>query len=210
MKTRTALLLCLLLAFVLTASAQKPPMFHFGNKYYKVAYNLSTLHQEDAPDLKSNLSVGAEVGRTFPFFGSKKICQFGFDISFLDVAYTNYKVGSAEFGLPDSYMIHQGRIGIPVGLSLKFNPIPLLNFGLYAHYAPTFEGFYADRNFKCGYAHTFIAGGKLTFTVIGFGLEYRRALSSVPPILPVLSTSIHEGRIDTQTSDMRVYVTLCF
>ena len=128
--------------------------------------------------LKSNFGFAFTSTRTYylhkdPIAGFMK---FGIDATWTDISYNNYSttIYVEDEGLVDT-QLHQAEIGLQAGLSLTFNPVDKLNIALYGRYAPTFSASYSagDSSIYGGYMGYIVAGGRISYSFIGAGCEYR-------------------------------------
>ncbi len=141
-----------------------------------LGFTNATLSQDNVQDLKSNYGVALAIGRTY--FLNKPIgdkLRFGIDATWLDINYTNYDIEHITYWDTDKYQYHQGEVSMHVGPSITFAPFKKFTLHAYFQYAPTFAVIYTGNNdvFYGNYASMWVAGGNVSYGVIGLGIESR-------------------------------------
>lgn len=145
-------------------------------KYINLSFTNATMSQDNVQDLKSNYGLAFTVGKTY--FLHKPIgdmLRFGIDATWFDINYTNYAIEHITYLDQQKYQLHQGEVSVHVGPSITFEPIKKLAVHAYFQYAPTFATLYNGQNetFYGNYASLWIAGGNVSYGVIGLGIESR-------------------------------------
>lgn len=145
-------------------------------KFINLSFTNATMSQDNVQDLKSNYGAAFTVGRTF--YLHKPIgdmLRFGIDATWFDINYTNYDIEHITFWDTDKYQYHQGEVSMHVGPSISFEPIKKLSVHAYFQYAPTFAMLYTgdSKTFYGNYASLWVAGGNVSYGVIGLGIESR-------------------------------------
>ena len=132
--------------------------------------------------------------------------KFGIDATWIDLSYNNYSttVLVEDEGLVDS-QLHQAEIGLQAGISLTFNPVDKLNVAIYGRYAPTFSASYstADATILGGYMGYIVAGGRISYSFIGLGAEYRSGSGEMNDFL-------EGGNSPLQMKGFRAYISFSF
>ncbi len=146
-------------------------------KYFNLNFSSEKISAGDLFSLKSNIGAAITTGRSYylhktPIAG---MIRFGIDATWFDLNYTNYK--SEEFypdtEESDNMTMHKAEIAMQVGPSITINPISHLNVHAYFRYAPTFAALYDGAGIGGNYASYFVAGGMVSYGVIGLGVEAR-------------------------------------
>ena len=207
MNKQIFILLCLAILSFVEVSAQDMNGF-YKKKYRNLGFTTMLMHQDDAPNLKSNYGATFTLGRTYYLhkIPIAKSFRFGIDATWLDVNYTNYRIKYIAYGDTGEYNFHQGEFSLHVGPSIVFNPIGKMNVHGYFRFAPTFSVLYADDTFYGNYASFFVGGGALSYSSIGLGIESRFGKCDYKEF-----GRGEEGDIlKTKFSGWRVYVTFRF
>lgn len=183
---------------------------YYKKKYRNLSFTTTTMHQDGAPDLKSNYGAAFTMGRTFylhknPIAG---MLRFGIDVTWFDLNYANYKIEHITYWGTDEYSYHQGEISMHVGPSVVLNPVSKLNIHAYFRYAPTFSALYDDDAFYGNYATLCVGGGSVSYGVIGLGIESRFGCCDYKEFRADKEEDF--GTLNTKLSGWRVYVTFRF
>lgn len=163
---------------------------------------------EYVPDLESGFGVAATVGRTF--FLHQPIAdmvRFGIDAVWADLNYANYSAEIMEKTEIEKYKFHQAEFSVHVGPSVTIEPTKGLAVHAYFRYAPTFAGFYRGDNetFYGNYASMWVAGGNVSYNIIGIGIESKFGHTTYKPF----GNSDNES-FKADISSLRAYITLKF
>lgn len=163
---------------------------------------------EVVPALESGFGAAANVGRTF--FLHEPIAdmvRFGIDAVWADLNYAYY---SEEVFMEREYSkigYHQTEFSVHAGPSVTVEPTEGLAIHAYFRYAPTFAGFYRGDNetFYGNYASMWVAGGNVSYGMVGVGIESKFGHTTYKPF----------GDGDSQNfkadlSSLRAYITLKF
>ena len=156
---------CLLgLALSAAVSAQS------GNTYFNIGLIGTRMAQPEFPELRSNYGIDVNIGQTFPLIGGS-FC-IGVDFTWLDVAYTDYKIKHITSDATNSYRYGQWDLAMQLGPCLSISMGSMRLHG-YFRYAPTYSILTKPEAKYGNYATNFVTGGSLTFGAIGLGAEYR-------------------------------------
>lgn len=177
-------------------------------KFINLSFTNATMSQDNVKDLKSNYGAAFTVGRTF--FLHKPIgdmLRFGIDATWFDINYTNYDIEHITFKGSNKYQFHQGEVSMHVGPSVTFEPIKKFAVHAYMQYAPTFAAIYTGDNetFYGNYASLWVAGGNVSYGVIGLGIESRFGKTNYKPF-----ESSETENINSSLSGFRAYLTFKF
>lgn len=153
----------------LTAMAQNDEIKTRRPKYVNLGYVMQEVALESGEILKPKLSVTLNRGRTFYLHRNPiaNFLNFGIDATWADVNYSMFDMGEAP-------KMHQAEIGMQVGPSITFTPVKRLQIHIYGRYAPTFALRYDGDVIGGNYASMFVAGGNLSYSFFGVGVEYRK------------------------------------
>lgn len=200
------LLILTILACFIAASASADDGY-FRKKHRVISYS-STEMTLGGQSLKNNYGAAYSSTRTYylheePIAGFMK---FGIDATWIDFSYNNYSttVFDEEEGLMDS-QLHQAEIGMQAGISLTFNPVDKLNIAVYGRYAPTFSASYVagEESVLGGYMGYIVAGGRISYSFIGLGCEYRGGNGE-------MSDFIEGGTSPLEMKGFRAYISFSF
>lgn len=177
-------------------------------KFINLSFTNATMSQDNVQDLKSNYGAAFTVGRTF--FLHKPIgdmLRFGIDATWFDINYTNYDIEHITFWETNKYQYHQGEVSMHVGPSITFEPIKKFAVHAYFQYAPTFAALYTgdSKTFYGNYASLWVAGGNISYSVIGLGIEGRFGKTNYKPF-----GSPDSDNINSSLSGFRAYITFKF
>lgn len=177
-------------------------------KFINLSFTNATMSQDNVQDLKSNYGAAFTVGRTF--FLHKPIgdmLRFGIDATWFDINYTNYDIEHITFWETNKYQYHQGEVSMHVGPSITFEPIKKFAVHAYFQYAPTFAALYTgdSKTFYGNYASLWVAGGNISYSVIGLGIEGRFGKTNYKPF-----GSSDSDNINSSLSGFRAYITFKF
>ena len=177
-------------------------------KNINLSFANATMSQDNVQDLKSNYGAAFTVGRTF--FLHKPIgdmLRFGIDATWFDINYTNYEIKHITFEGTDNFQYHQGEASMHVGPSITFEPIKKFTVHAYFRYAPTFAAIYTGDNetFYGNYASLWVAGGSISYGVIGLGIESRFGKTNYKPL-----GSSNSENINSSLSGFRAFLTFKF
>lgn len=177
-------------------------------KFINLSFTSATISQDNVQDLKSNYGAAFTIGRTY--FLHKPIgdmLRFGIDATWFDINYSNYEIEHITYWETDKYQYHQGEISLHVGPSITFEPAKKLAVHAYFQYAPTFAMLYTgDSETTYGnYASLWVAGGNVSYGVIGLGLESRFGSTLYKPL-----GSSDKNNIKSNLSCFRAYLTFKF
>jgi len=177
-------------------------------KYINLSFTNAKMSQDGIQDLKSNYGVAFTVGRTFYLHKPiAQILRFGIDATWFDLNYTNYNIEHITFWGTNKYQFHQGEISMHVGPSISFEPIKKFAVHAYIQYAPTFAALYTgdSKTFYGNYASLWVAGGNISFGVIGLGIESRFGKTDYKPF-----GGSESENINSSLSGFRAYLSLKF
>lgn len=177
-------------------------------KFINLSFTATTMSQDNVQDLKSNYGLAFNVGRTY--FLHKPIGDmllFGIDATWVDINYTNYDIEHITYWETTKYQYHQAEFSVHVGPSVTFEPTKKLKIQAYYRYAPTFATLYTgnDKTFYGNYATLWVAGGSISYGVIGLGIESRSGNTKYKPL-----DSSDSVDINSSLSGMRAYLTFKF
>lgn len=177
-------------------------------KFINLSFTNATMSQDNVQDLKSNYGLAFTVGRTY--FLHKPIgdmLRFGIDATWFDINYANYDIKHITYRDTEKYQFHQAEVSMQVGPSITFEPIKKLSVHAYFKYAPTFAALYTGDNktFYGNYASLWVAGGNVSYGVIGLGIESRFGKTNYKPF----GSSEYEN-INSSLSGYRAYLTFKF
>lgn len=179
--------LILLLASFLTVSVCFAQDYDYiwRNRYVNFGYANSTMHQGEAPDLKTYGGASFTVGRTYYLHSSIwGFFRFGIDVTWLDVNYASYRIKHiVSPWVTEEYKYHQGELSVQIGPSLTIRPFGELNIHGFFRYAPAYSVLYADSTLHGGYGTFFVGGGSISYGAIGLGFESRFGTSEYDDIL---------------------------
>lgn len=177
-------------------------------KFINLSFTNATMSQDNVQDLKSNYGAAFTVGRTYLLHKPiGDMLRFGIDATWFDINYTNYDIEHITYWETNKYQYHQAEISMHVGPSVTFEPINKLAIQAYFRYAPTFATLYTgnDKTFYGNYATLWVAGGSISYGVIGLGIESRFGNTNYKP----LGSSDSES-IKSSLSGLRAYLTFKF
>lgn len=202
-----AILLIILFVSSICSNAQETNK-EWRKKFINLSFTNATLSQDNVKDLKSNYGAAFTVGRTF--FLHKPIgdmLRFGFDATWFDINYTNYDIEHITYLDSNKYQYHQGEVSMHVGPSITFEPIKKLSVHAYFQYAPTFAALYTgdSETFYGNYSSLWLAGGNISYGVIGLGIESRFGKANYKSF-----GSSDADNIDSSLSGFRAYLTFKF
>lgn len=177
-------------------------------KFINLSFTNAKMSQDDMQDLKSNYGAAFTVGKTFYLHKPiANMLRFGIDATWFDLNYTNYDIEHITYWETNKYQYHQGEVSMHVGPSLTFEPIKKLAVHAYFQYAPTFAVLYTgdDKTFYGNYASLWVAGGNISYGVIGLGIESRFGSTLYKPF-----GSSDKDNIKSNLSGFRTYLTFKF
>lgn len=177
-------------------------------KFINLSFTNATMSQDNVQDLKSNYGLAFTVGRTY--YLHKPIgdmLRFGIDATWFDINYTNYDIEHITYWETNKYQYHQAEVSMHVGPSITFEPIKKFAIQAYLRYAPTFATLYTgnDKTFYGNYATLWVAGGSVSYGVIGLGIESRFGNTKYKPL-----GSSDSDNINSSLSGLRAYLTFKF
>lgn len=177
-------------------------------KFINLSFTNATMSQDNVQDLKSNYGAAFIVGRTFYLHKPiGNMLRFGIDATWFDINYTNYDIEHITFWETNKYQYHQGEVSMHVGPSITFEPIKKFTVHAYFQYAPTFAAIYTGDNetFYGNYASLWVAGGSISYGVIGLGIESRFGKTNYKPL-----GSSNSKNINSSLSGFRAFLTFKF
>lgn len=177
-------------------------------KFINLSFTNATMSQDNVQDLKSNYGAAFTIGKTY--FLHKPIgnmLRLGIDVTWFDINYTNYDIEHITFKGTNKYQYHQGEVSMHVGPSVTFEPIKKFAIHAYMQYAPTFAAIYTGDSeiFYGNYASLWVAGGNVSYGVIGLGIESRFGKTNYKPF-----GSSETENINSSLSGFRAYLAFKF
>ena len=164
--------------------------------YANVGYQRLTMRQKGFDNLISNLGLFANVGRTY-LLNDESTVNFGIDATWLDVAYTNYKLEYRQGGTVDKETYHEAELSVQAGPALLLAPSDMFTAHIYVRYAPTFAVMHLQDNWHGNYASFFVAGATLSYGPVGIGGEFRYGFCDYKHMSGILDTKgLANRRID--------------
>ena len=204
---KNLIIIATLIVFSVCSYAQETDK-EWRKKFINLSFTNAVMSQDNVQDLKSNYGAAFTVGKTF--FLHKPIgdmLRFGIDATWLDINYTNYEINHITFEGTNNFQYHQGEVSMHVGPSITFEPIKKLTLHAYFRYAPTFAALYTgdSKSFFGNYASLWVAGGNISYGVIGLGIETRFGNTNYKPL-----DNHDSDNVKSQLSGFRTYLTFKF
>ena len=154
--------------------------FNSHNDYeYDYVTNISagwqrlTFACDEETDIISNFGCFVQVTTTYKLMDLNDDFSIGFDASWLELNYANYKPRLHNYGIVEEKTYHQGEIGVQAGLSATLTPTDEFSSTIYIRYAPSFDMLHRDKTLYGGYGNYLVAGLSLYYGQFGIGGDFR-------------------------------------
>ena len=184
---------------------QSPAYFDSDNvTRLSVGWQRLSLRCKDEPRLTSNLGCFASLTTTYPFYGAGEPFSLGFDATWVELNYVNYKLNIHHDGIVDKETYHQMAAGVQAGVSATFAPSDVFSVLLYARYAPCFDMLNRDGKLYGGYGGYLVTGLSFCFGRIGLGGDFRYGSSDYSKL------SSSSSNTATKTADFPGTTTIGF
>lgn len=177
----------IVLLLVFSTSIKAAPTPRDG--YLSIEYGSSTFKQSGNPNIKSNLSVAFNLGHTYHLHKKPvgNVIWFDIDATWLNMAYSNFKVEHIDWQSTFKCQYHIPYIGLQVGPAISVVPIKDTQVHAYARYSPSVVCLITDKindndNLSFAYGSSWNFGLEFNYRAIGVGLDYTFMDTKLPKL----------------------------
>lgn len=198
-----------------------------NGRYTNLSFVYTVLDQKNDQKFHSNVGFSFTKGTTY--YVTKPISGFlrvGIDATWVDIAYTQYKVEERYFASYDNsyhsiddYSIHELDFAMQVGVSATANLFKRMQANVYFRYSPTMTLMANAEELQAGFANFFNPGIAVTYGRVGLGIEARFGFSKMQSYFADddsdddysdWTDAIGKRKISTGFSGVRTYLTFRF
>lgn len=169
-----------------------------------------TLSFDEEPNLISNFGCFAQVTTTYKLIDLSDIFCIGFDASWLELNYANYKIRINDYGTVEEKTYHQGELSVQAGISGTLALSDEIFSSIYVRYAPSFDVLHRDETLYGGFSSFFVAGLSFYYGQFGIGSDFRYGISKYSKLNSDKNENMPKELPNSNTIGFRCYLSFKF